>query len=169
MSEISDEMERRIEPEPINPERRTGMERRMVHRLLVHWRKASRDESIPLTLEAILNQDLGDITPLIFVLIIPTGNEEPVFESIGESYLSELNSDLIGQSVSSVPDETLLQKASYYYDRILDKKVPTTLGGEFINAKGETVLYRSIITPLKGDDDNISKLLGAANCKVKKT
>ena len=49
----------------------------------------------------------------------------------------------------------------------MDKKIPTTLGGNFVNGKGQTVLYRSVIAPLNDGQGNVGFLLGAANCKVK--
>lgn len=140
-----------------------GMERRMVHRLLMHWRGAQKTDEIP-NLDAVLSRDLGDIEPCVYVLDI-RGNE-PTFERIGGVLLADGGKGLVGEPVSDAPAGTLIGEAIKYYSRIMVKRIPMTLGGEFKNDKGETILYRSLIAPLSDDDGEMSFLLGAANCKV---
>lgn len=144
----------------------TGMERRMVHRLLVHWRNAQQGEEIP-SLEAVFQQDLGEIVPFTYVLKIPDGGGEPEFEQIGDSYSEALPEDLVGKPVSKAPQGTLLSEAIRYHGQVLAKKVPITIGGDYSDPRGETILYRSIILPLSGEGRKVDSLLGAANCKVK--
>ena len=141
-----------------------GMERRMVHRLLELWRNAREDDGLP-SLDDMFKQDLGDMVPDICVLKVPGGAEEPEFERIGEALAGEL--DLVGKPVSAAPEGTLVKEALGYYARVMSKKVPITLGGDFVNGKDQTVLYRSIIAPLDDGEGNVGFLLGAANCKVK--
>jgi hypothetical protein len=143
-----------------------GIERRMVHRLLVHWRNAQGDELFP-SLDAVLERDLGDIGPSIFVLGVSDGEGEPAFERVGESFAGEVSGDLTGQPVSAAPEGTLLAQAVGYYDKVLSKKIPITTGGEFRHVQGGTVLYRSIILPLSESGGTIDFLLGAANCRKK--
>lgn len=144
----------------------TGMERRMVHRLLVHWRNSRQEEKTP-SLDDIFRQDLDDIVPLTYVLKVPDGGGEPEYERIGDSFSGELSEDLVGRPVSQTPEGTLLSQAVRYYDKVLGRKVPITLGGEFTHARGDTILYRSIILPVSGGSGTVDRLLGAANCKVK--
>ncbi len=147
-------------------EQPTGIERRMVHRLLVHWRDAQGDDPFP-SLDAVLKRGLGDIGPSIIVLRVSDGEGEPVFERIGETFAGEVSGDLTGQPVSAAPKGTLLAQAVGYYGKVLSKKVPITTGGEFRHVQGGTVLYRSIMLPLSGGGGTIDFLLGAANCKKK--
>ena len=143
-----------------------GMERRMVHRLLERWRNAGEDDGLP-SLDDIYKQDLGDMVPDICVLKVPGGAEEPEFERIGEALGGDLADDLMGKPVSAAPEGTLVKEALGYYARVVAKKVPITLGGDFVNGKDQTILYRSIIAPLDDGEGNVGFLLGAANCKVK--
>lgn len=143
----------------------TGLERRMVHRLLVHWREAQAAKDIFPSIDDITGRDLGDIEPTLYVLEV--GVVEPKFISIGASFLNEVSGDLVGKPVSAVPEGTLLSNALSYYKKIIEKKVPITMGGEFTNMRGETILYRSIIVPLASGSAKIGCLLGAANCKTK--
>lgn len=147
-------------------EQHEGMERRMVHRLLEHWRNAREDDGLP-SLDDVFKQDLGDMVPDIYVLKVPGGAEEPVFERIGEVLGGELPDDLVGKPVSAAPEGTLVKEALGYYAKVVAKKVPITLGGDFVNGKNQTILYRSIIAPLDDGEGNVGFLLGAANCKVK--
>ena len=143
-----------------------GMERRMVHRLVERWRNARKDHELP-TLDDVFKQDMGDMISDIYVLKVPGGAEEPVFERIGEALGGELPGDLVGKPVSAAPEGTLVKEALGYYARVVAKKVPITLGGEFVNGKDQAILYRSIIAPLDDGGGNVGFLLGAANCKVK--
>ncbi|NQU56113.1 MAG: hypothetical protein HQ513_02685 [Rhodospirillales bacterium] len=142
-----------------------GMERRMVHRLLMHWRGAQQTDEIP-TLEGVLSRELGDLEACIYVLDIR--GEEPVFERIGSNLLADGGKALIGEPVSDTPPMTLLGQATKYYSKVQIKQIPITLGGEFAHENGDTILYRSLIAPMRDDEDGgDSYLLGAANCKVK--
>ena len=143
-----------------------GMERRMVHRLLECWRNAREDHELP-PLDDVFKQDLGDMVPNIYVLKVSSGPGEPVFERVGEALAGELPDDLVGKPASAAPEGTLINETLGYYARIVAKKVPITIGGGFINGKDQTILYRSIITPLDDGEGNLGFLLGAANCKVK--
>ncbi len=138
----------------------------MVHRMLMCWRAARGDEGIP-SLESVLQQPCEGCEPFIYVLRVGDVGEDPEIERIGEFFADELPSDLAGKPVSAVLEGTLLERAVRYYGTILKKKVPITLGGEFAHARGDTILYRSIILPLSGGEGMIDHLMGAANCKVK--
>ncbi len=141
-----------------------GMERRMVHRLLMHWRGAQQTDEVP-SLDSVLSRDLGDLEASLYVLYI--GGDEPVFERIGGNLLADGGKGLIGEPVSDAPPNTLLGQAVKYYSKVMVKRIPITLGGEFTHDSGETVLYRSLIAPLSDENADNSYLLGAANCKVK--
>lgn len=143
-----------------------GMERRMVHRLMTHWRAAHNGDKLP-TLAAVLVRNLEDIGPCTFVLRIADDASEPVFEYVGESFFGKDSIKLTGVELSRVPPKTLLGQAAKNYAKVLDKAVPFSLGGEFQNNEGVTVLYRSVILPVRDTDGYVSHLIGAANCKKK--
>ena len=140
--------------------------RRMVHRLLAHWRDAQGEDGFP-SRDAILKRDLGNILPSIFVLEVPADAGEPAFARVGKLFAGEVSGDLTGRPVSAVPEGTLLEQAVGIYDEVLARKVPITRGGEFAHVQGGTVLYRSIILPLGEGQGTIDFLLGAANSKTK--
>jgi len=143
-----------------------GMERRMAHRLLMRWRDAQEEDKIP-SLDALFEQDLEEMVAHVYVLKAPDPGEEPEFVQVGSAFEEEGGEALVGATLSAVPANTLLDQASRYYKKILSKKVPITLGGEFTKDNGDTILYRSIIVPLSDEGAAVNLLLGAANCKVK--
>ena len=135
----------------------------MVHRLLMHWRGAQQKDEIP-GLDAVLSRDLGDIEPCVYVLDIR--GIEPTFERIGGILLADGGKGLVGEPVSDAPGNTLIGEAVKYYSRVMVKRIPITLGGEFKNDDGQTILYRSLIAPLSDNDGESCFLLGAANSKI---
>ena len=141
-----------------------GMERRMVHRLLVHWRNAQKVDETP-NLGTVLLAPLGDIEPCLYVLDIR--GDEPEFERIGGNLLADGGHGLLGEVVSDAPPQTLLGQAVKYYSKVQIKEIPITLGGEFTHDNGKVILYRSIIAPLCDESGEVGFLLGAANCMVK--
>ncbi len=149
-----------------SPDQPQGMERRMAHRLLVRWRDAQENDGIP-SLDALFHMDLKEMLPNIYVLKTPAPGEDPEFVQVGGAFDEEGGNGLVGATTRAVDDATLLGQAMRYYKKILGKKVPITLGGEFTKADGTKILYRSIIVPLSDDGNSVNLLLGAANCKVK--
>ena len=143
-----------------------GMERRMVHRLIAHWRGAHIEDELP-TLAAVLVRNLEDIESCAYALRIHDDSSDPVFEYVGTSFFGPESPKLIGAALSRVPAMTLLGQAAKNYRKVLDKSVPFSLGGEFVNNDGVTVLYRSVILPVRDTDGYVSHLIGAANCKKK--
>lgn len=143
-----------------------GMERRMVHRMLMHWRSAQEGTGIP-GFRDVLSRDLGDIYPNIYMLEIDEDIPDPFFERVGGVFADEGGTSLVGHAVSEAPDNTLLGQAVKYFSRVQVKQIPITLGGEFVHANGDTILYRSIIMPARDSEDVDRYLIGAANFKVK--
>lgn len=148
----------------MNAHASSGMERRLVLRLLECWRAAEADGGMP-TFDALAAQDLEDI-PYSMFLLAPRGRGEPIFKRIGEDLAADVDGDLTGLPISAAPDNTLIAMAVAFYDKVLEKGVPVSLGGEFTDFVGRDVLYRSIILPLQGQSGKIAYLVGAANAKV---
>lgn len=77
-----------------------------------------------------------------------------------------------GMSLTELPEATLLGQAVAFAGDVLERKVPASYGGNFIDIHGRDLLYRSILLPL-GEDrpehegGRIVALLGGANCRVR--
>ena len=143
----------------------TGIERRMVYRLLSYWRALTIGDEIP-SLDDVKAEDIPDIWPDCYVLD-PVGHQhDPVFRFVGTELASHVNVDLVGRHVSNVPENTLVQMAIRYVPEVLRKGVPISRGGEFLRDDGSRVLYRSIVLPMSEEGSALRFLLGAANCRI---
>lgn len=143
----------------------TGIERRMVFRLLSYWRQLTADDAIP-SLDRLQPEDIPDIWPDCYVLD-PVGHQhDPIFRFVGADLASHVDIDLVGRNISDVPENTLVQVAVRYVPEVLRKGVPISRSGEFLRDDGSRVLYRSIVLPMSEEGAPLRLLLGAANCRV---
>jgi len=139
-------------------------ERRMVLRLLRHWRDISNGREMP-AVGALKGDAIPDMWPCCYVLDLG-GGKAPCLENVGTSFAEEQTTALNGHPVSEIPADTLLAHATHYWRKVVEKRVPISIGGEFHHRDGRVILYRSIILPLSTDERQIDHLLGAANYRL---
>jgi hypothetical protein len=137
-------------------------ERRLVLRLLGHWRDLAGDRAMPRASD-VDGAAIPELWPYCFMLDVR--GPEPVFTFVGDFHVAAVGRDPTGQPLSSVPTETLLSQGLSYYPRVLARAIPITLGGQFVDRDGRTILYRSIIMPLGESEGRVPMLLGGANCR----
>ena len=141
-----------------------GMERRLVLRLLAHWRTLCNDRDYPSFFEvdpAAIPQMWDDC----FVLEIFEDGDEPRYRAMGETLSTYVDSPLIDLPISMAPDNSLPGVAVSFLDEVLKKGVPISRGDEFYKDDGTKVLFRSILLPVSDDGVTISGILGAVNCR----
>lgn len=141
-----------------------GVERRLVLRLLAYWRAAAAGSNLP-AFDALARLALDDVRPHLFLLRLRR-DEEPVVERVGPALAAELPFPPGGQTVSAIPVDTLLGQGIAFFPQVLDRGVPISQGGSFVDAYGRTILFRSVIAPLDDGQGAIGYLVGAANGKV---
>ena len=141
-----------------------GRERRLSLRLLGYWRDQAAGRAYP-RLDDIDGTAIPDMWPHCFVLDC-RGPGEPAFGYLGANLAEWAGAKLGGQPVSAPPKNDLVGIGSAFYGQVLRKKVPITMGGEFVDAQGRRIQYRSILCPLSEDGDTIDHLLGGVNCRV---
>lgn len=141
-----------------------GLERRLVLRILGHWRAKREGDEIP-SLDAVTTAELDDAWSNVFVLRMSAAGV-PVVGRVGALFLEDTGGHLIGKTIDAVPPSTLMSEAMRYWPDVIEKKVPITMGGEFTNPSGVRILYRSIVLPLSDDGVTVDFLLGAASCRV---
>lgn len=170
----------------------SGMERRLVLRLLSYWRELlpalaedeydEDDEDLDYDEEDevmatdfmrrypsfadIDRREISDFWPSCFLLDFNGPGGGAVFTEVGSEYGGYYPGSLLDVPVSSLQANTLAEQSTAYLQEIIAKGVPITRGGEFTNSDGETVLFRSIILPLSDDGENIDGFIGAANCRI---
>lgn len=141
-----------------------GMERRLVLRLLAHWRSLCDDRDYP---------SFFDLDPSVipemwancFVLEVFENGHEPHFRAMGDILAAHVDFSLINQPISTAPEKSLPCVAVSFLEEVLRKGVPISRGDEFFKDDGTKVLYRSILLPMSDDGDTVNGILGAVNCR----
>ena len=148
----------------ITEEMPQGMERRLVLRVLAHWRKLCDDREYPSFFD-LDPSAIPDMWKNCFVLEIFEDEAEPRFRAMGEALAAHVDHSLIDQPISTAPEKSLPGVAVSFLDEVLTKGVPISRGDEFFKDDGTRVLFRSIILPMSDDGDSINGILGAVNCR----
>ena len=136
----------------------------MVLRLLEFWRDAKGDAEYPRP-EQLGAAAMPELFPFCMVLDITRSQTDPTVVEVGRSIASYAGEDLKGKHISEFDPKTLPGLAVTYLDEVLRKGVPISRGGSFTDARGVTILYRSIVVPLAVDGVTPSALMAAANCR----
>lgn len=140
------------------------IERRLVVRLLKYWRDVGDVDIFPRETD-IDPQAIPDMWPHCALLDVTGNADDPEFTYMGAELIMHAGADLTGRPLSAATPGTLINRAFSYVAQVLEKRAPTTFGGEFIDAEGLKVLYRSVILPLSKNGVRITGLLAAANCR----
>jgi len=138
-------------------------ERRLVLRLMAYWDDLRGERGYPPARE-IEPATVGDDWAHCVVIEVGQPLAASTFVHIGQALDPQLPEG--GErKLESLPADSLLYHATAYLERVLEKRVPMSLGGKATVA-GNSVLYRSILLPLSNDGRKIDHVLGAANCRV---
>ncbi len=141
-----------------------GIERRLVLRLLAHWRTLCDDREYPSFFE-VDPSAIPHMWENCFVLEIFEDGDEPRFRAMGEALAAHVDVSLINLPISMAPEKSLPGVAISFIDEVLRKGVPISRGDEFFKEDGTQVFYRSILLPISDDGVTISGILGAVNCR----
>ncbi len=141
------------------------MERRMVFRLLGYWREVRGDREFA-SLNDIVPEAIEEMWPYCFVLDREKGEADPIFHYMGPKLIEYCGLDLTDKPASTAPEGTLIGRSVAYFKEVIEKAVPITTGGNFIDQHGQKIVFRSVVMPLGDGQGQISHLLGAANCRV---
>lgn len=136
----------------------------MVHRLLSFWRAVKGEREYPSS-DQIDPDAMADLWPDCCIVDVASDPQNPTVLRAGEALSAHVNCSLADSRVSEIVTRTLPAVAMEYFTEVLRKRVPVSRGGEFVDADGVTILYRSIILPLSDEDERITSLLVGANCR----
>jgi len=141
-------------------------ERRLPLRLLNYWRHLRGTREFATYREIELSA-IPEIWPHAFVLDVSNPKAGVPIIHAGEEMtrISGAAADLT--RIADVKPETLLGKSSYYYEQVMRRRCPITIGGEFVNLSGAATVFRSVMAPLSDDGLMIDALLGVGSCRVK--
>lgn len=140
----------------------TGMERRLVVRILNHWRALAGERPFP-SFSDLRPEAIPDMWPHCFVLDVEGHGGDPIIRWVGAEISRLSETPFEGCRISSLAKATLLAQATRYAGNVLARKVPISLGGEVEDSTDAVVKYRSVLLPMSDDGKTISGLLGAFN------
>jgi hypothetical protein len=141
------------------------IERRLVMRLLRIWRDKADPEDMP-SRDRLSDEALADSKPFCWSAAIDAAGESR-FDWIGDAYAIDKPQTLIGRKLTDAPEGTLIARASAYAHNVVTWRVPMSFGGELKHRDGRSLLFRSIILPLRDPGSaDVTHLLGAANYRV---
>lgn len=138
-------------------------ERRLVQRLLIHWRDLAPDGELPAP-SRVDPDAIGNLWRSCFMVEI--GAAGPVFSYVGAAHVAHLGEDFTGRPVSAAGPGTLLGAALARLDDVRLRGIPIASDGTIDGPGGEPVPYRSILLPLGEQGNEITGILGAANCRL---
>jgi hypothetical protein len=149
-----------IEPPPEQARaKEQEQERRLVLRVLRRWEELRGVRSFP-TREEIVPETMSADWPCCLILDLDS-ERGPHFLHVGDALEATAWNPPV-RTLSECPDGTLLKMATASYPRVVDKRIPISIGASGQHA-GRTILFRAILLPLSRDSVRIDALLGAAN------
>ncbi len=139
-------------------------ERRLVGRALACWEEIRGERPFPdrNDFDTVFRGRLDGSTFLVAI----GGSEDTdrVVES-DNALIEALGLDPVGKkAVDVLPSAT--EKGLSFCRTAADLKKPIADVGQFTNADGEDVYYRSVLLPLSDDQENVNYLLGAFSFKT---
>ncbi|BBC71520.1 conserved hypothetical protein [Altererythrobacter sp. B11] len=140
-------------------------ERRMQVRAYNHWASLLRDRNFP-AIEDLDPAALPDFAPNSVLLDFSTGVDNPGIAYLGGQLAAECGvaSETLHR-LQDVPGRSLLSRITDHYMQIIANQAPIGFEAEFVNQRGQTILYRGILLPYSSDDDTIDFIYGVINWK----
>ncbi len=139
-------------------------ERRLVIRILELWENLRGARRFP-SVSDVESADLGAYWANCFVIAVGAQPELSSFRYVGGGLLVPDWDEVAGRAVADCPEHTVLRHASSYMTKVVHKRVPISIGGDF-DVDESRIVYRSIILPLSDDGTLVNFLFGAANCRL---
>ncbi len=139
-------------------------ERRMQVRAYNHWASLLGERSFP-SIEDLEPTDLPDFGPHSVLLDFSAGIEDPVVQYLGVLLGEECGAQGIINRLSDVPPRSLLSRITDHYMQIMANQAPIGFEAEFVNQRGQAILYRGILLPFSSDDETIDFIYGVINWK----
>ncbi|MEM8987370.1 MAG: hypothetical protein AAGC95_11680 [Pseudomonadota bacterium] len=137
-------------------------ERRLSHRLFLHWLMQA-GEAPYASYEDISPDQLGEDWDWCFILDVEKSSDFPYFTHLGKQLAGYSGVLLTGCSDWSC---TVLDKATEKVEEMLRDRAPLLVQDELTLFNKNRLLFRSILLPLSDDQRTITHVLGAANGKL---
>jgi hypothetical protein len=139
-------------------------ERRMQVRALNFWTSQLHDKNFP-SIEELDPSAIEDFRDYSVLLDFTSGIENPSIDYLGDKLRAECGLSADVTYLDEVPRNSLLSRITDHYLQIIANHAPIGFEAEFVNDRGNVLMYRSILLPYSTDDDTIDFIYGVINWK----
>jgi hypothetical protein len=108
---------------------------------------------------------LGEFAPYSALLDFSRDRDNPSIAYLGRALREEGAIGAGVETVTDVPERSLLARLTEHYAEILENRAPVGFEAEFVNHRGQPLLYRGILMPYSSDGDAIDMIHGVVNWK----
>jgi len=150
---------------PSEPSELDRDERRMQVRAYNVWSALLAGRDFPSVKDMSPENDT-DFGPYSVLLDFTEGMENPGIAFLGEKLAEQCGIECAISLLEQVPPRSLLTRLTDHYLQIFANRAPIGFEAEFVNQRGETILYRGILLPFSRDNDTIDFIYGVINWKV---
>ena len=157
---VFDDEDAAIEPPPLI----SVDERRMQVRAYNFWTSQLDGKNYP-SIEELDPAVVDDFRDYSVLLDFTSGIENPSIDFLGEKLRLECGLDSNISYLDEVPGRSLLSRITDHYLQIIANRAPIGFEAEFVNDRGNTIMYRGILLPYSSDDDTIDFIYGVINWK----
>jgi hypothetical protein len=157
---VFDDGDAAIEPPPLI----SVDERRMQVRAYNFWTAQLDGKNYP-CIEELDPAAVDDFRDYSVLLDFTSGIENPSIDFLGEKLRLECGLDSNISYLDEVPGRSLLSRITDHYLQIIANRAPIGFEAEFVNDRGNTIMYRGILLPYSSDDDTIDFIYGVINWK----
>ena len=149
-----------IEPPPFI----SGDERRVQVRAFNFWTSQLHDRNFP-SIEDLDPSAIQDFCDYSVLLDFTSGIENPSIDYLGDKLRAECGLSADVTYLDEVPRNSLLSRITDHYLQIIANHAPIGFEAEFVNDRGNVLMYRGILLPYSTDDDTIDFIYGVINWK----
>jgi hypothetical protein len=149
-----------IEPPPFI----SGDERRMQVRAYNFWTSQLHGRNFP-SIEELTPSAIDDFRDYSVLLDFTSGIENPSIDYLGDALRAECGLSADITYLDEVPRRSLLSRITDHYLQIIANRAPIGFEAEFVNDRGNVLMYRGILLPYSSDDDTIDFIYGVINWK----
>jgi hypothetical protein len=139
-------------------------ERRMQVRALNFWTSQLHDRNFP-SIEELDPSAIEDFRDYSVLLDFTSGIENPSIDYLGDKLRAECGLSADVTYLDEVPRNSLLSRITDHYLQIIANHAPIGFEAEFVNDRGNVLMYRVILLPYSTDDDTIDFIYGVINWK----
>lgn len=157
---IFDDEDAAIEPPPLV----SVDERRMQVRAYNFWAAQLHGKNYP-SIEELDPAAVDDFRDYSVLIDFTSGIENPSIDFLGEKLRLECGLEANISYLDEVPGRSLLSRITDHYLQIIANRAPIGFEAEFVNDRGNTIMYRGILLPYSSDDDTIDFIYGVINWK----